>query len=120
MESRNRGGDAPPRRAADGWAVEDRRLGGLGGIVVCCAVRCAHSLRATAAVIRGRLTTSSTGLGLLTSSQSHDVSRPAGGLPLQSLLDRRDQSIRPKGLSEQHVAAGFAFEPGDVRIAGAK
>src|SRR6516225_2241738 len=99
MESRNRGGDAPPRRAAEGWAVEDRRLGGPGGIVVCCAVRCARSLRATAAVSRGHLATSSTGLGLLTSSQSHDIIQPAGGLPLQSLLDSLDQSVRPKRLS---------------------
>jgi hypothetical protein len=33
--------------------VEDRRLGGPGGIVVCCAVRCARSFRAAAAVSRG-------------------------------------------------------------------
>src|SRR6516164_9131930 len=95
-------------------------LGGLGGIVVCCAVRCAHSLRATAAVSRGRLATSSTGLGLLTSSQSHDISRPAGSLSLQSLLDSLDQSVRPERFSEQHVAASFAFEPRDIRIASAK
>jgi hypothetical protein len=59
-------------------------------------------------------------LGLLTSSQWHDISRPAGGLPLQCSLDRLDQGVRPKGLSEQHVAAGVTFEPGDVCIAGAE
>jgi hypothetical protein len=59
-------------------------------------------------------------LGRLTSSQLHDVSRPAGGLSLQSSLDRLDQSIRPKRLSEQSVTPAFIFEPGDVSVAGAK
>ena len=39
---------------------------------------------------------------------------------LQSMLDRLDQGLRSEGLFEQHVAAGFVFEPGDVRIAGTK
>jgi hypothetical protein len=59
-------------------------------------------------------------LGVLASSQWHDLSRPASELPLQSLLDRLDQSVRPEGLFEQHVAPGFTFEPGDVCVAGAK
>lgn len=120
MEPRNRGGDAPPRRAARRWTVEDRRLGGPGGIVVCCAVRRARSFRAAAAVSLGHGAALSTRLGRLASSQSHDISRPAGGLSLQSLLDRLDQSVRSEGFFEQHVTPGFTFEPGDVRIAGAK
>jgi len=52
MEPRNRGGDPPPRRAARRWTVEDRRVGLLGGAMVCCAVCGTRIVRAAAAVSR--------------------------------------------------------------------
>src|SRR6516164_5411715 len=54
MEPRNRGGGARPRRAPRRWAVEDRRVGGPGRVVVCRVVRRDRFVRAAATMSRGQ------------------------------------------------------------------
>src|SRR5215813_4081226 len=110
MESRNRSGNTPPPRAGRKWAVEGRRVGGPGDGVGWCGVRRDRFVRAVAAVVRRHAAVQSAGSRLLTSPQWYDISR----ISLQSPLNRVDQCVRSEGFSEQSVAAGLSFEPGDV------